>query len=126
MRSICGGSVIRLLGGGAFCALMVLALVTPSLSGGSATPVSEDGNTKRYRRGRNLYRQNCAACHGFDRRGNPPQIPSLVNIDERRSKSYVLEVIRNGRGMMPPFRYLSKEEREAIVYYLFHADEREE
>ena len=43
----------------------------------------DDGGTD----GRGVYLKSCASCHRDDRRGTPPQIPALTNLDDvgRRS-----------------------------------------
>ena len=33
-----------------------------------------------------LYRNNCASCHGEDRKGTPGQFPSLIDIGARRTR----------------------------------------
>jgi mono/diheme cytochrome c family protein len=70
-------------------------------------------------RGADLYRMNCAGCHGLDRRGNPPTYPSLLNIREKLSRSRIRDQIRNGKGLMPPFTHLSDGEVAALVAFLY-------
>lgn len=69
--------------------------------------------------GKDIYIQNCARCHRPDRRGNLPYYPSLVDIKEEHSREEVLEIIDKGSGVMPSFSYLSKEQKEALVDFLF-------
>lgn len=69
--------------------------------------------------GKDIYRLNCAGCHGEDRRGFQDIYPSLQNIKERLSREEVLEQINNGKGQMPAFPHLSTGEKEAVVMYLF-------
>jgi quinoprotein glucose dehydrogenase len=68
--------------------------------------------------GRTLYLQSCASCHRDNRRGAPPQIPSLVDIARRRASGELFGVIRKGEGRMPGFPTLSDEEVDALVDYL--------
>ena len=68
--------------------------------------------------GTSLYKLNCATCHGFDRKGQDP-FPSLLYVGKKMSTSDVLDRIRNGKGQMPAFPNLSKDEANAIVEYLF-------
>ncbi len=69
--------------------------------------------------GQSVYAMNCVSCHGIDRRGNPKSgYPSLVSISSRRSSKYMETIISHGKGMMPGFTKLSKEEKEALIGYL--------
>ncbi|MCG2589816.1 pyrroloquinoline quinone-dependent dehydrogenase [Rhodohalobacter sp. WB101] len=75
-------------------------------------------------RGQNIYRVNCASCHSQPGGPEPTQFPSMVNVKERFSKSQIMEIMETGQGgKMPAFPYLSEEEKEAIVEYLFNVDE---
>lgn len=70
--------------------------------------------------GRRTYMVNCIACHGTDRQGNPDSgFPSLLDIQKRKKRSEVADVIRHGLGMMPSFSNLSEEERGALLDFLF-------
>jgi quinoprotein glucose dehydrogenase len=51
--------------------------------------------------GEGLYQDNCAACHGADRKGSPPAFPSLV--DSRLAAEQMADVVHSGRGRMPAF-----------------------
>ncbi len=68
--------------------------------------------------GVNLYQLNCATCHGFDRKGQDP-FPSLLYIGKKMTARDVSDRIKNGKGQMPAFPNLSKEQTDAIVGYLF-------
>lgn len=72
--------------------------------------------------GQNIYQTNCASCHGLPGSDGPSQFPSLDEADQRFSESQILEIIRSGRGIMPPFPQLSEEEKNAIVEYLFNVN----
>jgi quinoprotein glucose dehydrogenase len=52
---------------------------------------------------RSLYANNCASCHRDDRRGTPPEFPSLVDIGQRRSRDEIANIIRQGAGRMSGF-----------------------
>jgi len=58
-------------------------------------------NTVAAGEGARLYQDNCAACHGPDRRGSPPAFPSLV--DSSLNATQMVDVIHAGRGRMPSF-----------------------
>ncbi len=72
--------------------------------------------------GSQLFQNNCAACHGADRQGNPPTFPSLVNIDQKLNKGQISELLKSGRNVMPSFSHLSESERNAIVAFLYGKD----
>ena len=69
--------------------------------------------------GKDIYRLNCAGCHGMDRSGYSDIYPSLINIQDRLSKEEVLNQINNGKGQMPPFPHLLPEEKNALIAFLF-------
>ena len=69
--------------------------------------------------GKELFINNCSACHGIDRQGNPPTFPSLVSISDRMGKDQVDGLLKSGRNLMPSFSHLSDAERNAIAGYLF-------
>lgn len=69
--------------------------------------------------GEELYQNNCAACHGAERQGNPPTFPSLVNINQKLSKEQIGTLLKTGRNLMPDFSHLSESERKAIVGFLY-------
>jgi quinoprotein glucose dehydrogenase len=69
--------------------------------------------------GEQVYRQNCTGCHGLDRRGNAAaNIPSLVDIEQRVTREQMFEVITKGRGVMPPWGFLTEAQRHAVVDFL--------
>ncbi|MGH9630082.1 MAG: PQQ-binding-like beta-propeller repeat protein, partial [Bryobacteraceae bacterium] len=68
--------------------------------------------------GRDLYRRNCANCHGADLLGNPPEFPPLVRLDEKYSGSEVAAIVRTGAGRMPGFAHLENQGIRAVVQYI--------
>lgn len=75
--------------------------------------------------GQQVYMQNCVGCHGADRTGNPTaKIPSLVDLDKRLTREQAMEVVTNGRAVMPPWKFLSEERRQAVVGYLLGQSEK--
>lgn len=74
------------------------------------TPAApEEGGTERAADA--LFNVSCASCHGRDGRGQgsgrPPgaSVPDFTQtaFQTQRSDAQLAEVIRNGRGLMPPF-----------------------
>ena len=65
-----------------------------------------------------VYQQNCQLCHGAERKGAPPAIPSLVNITDRIGADGVRRMVTQGGGEMPAFPRLSDASLNALVSYL--------
>ncbi len=85
-----------------------LAARAPAPGAGSSTPDQ----------GASLYQDQCAACHGEDRKGSPPAFPALLELDGRLSAAQIDGIIRQGRGRMPGFPQISPADRAAITSYL--------
>ncbi|SDL37282.1 quinoprotein glucose dehydrogenase [Catalinimonas alkaloidigena] len=82
-------------------------------------PGQPDGTTLTLAQaGKVLYDQTCVGCHGPDRAGNGKQYPSLLQLETRLSPEQIDGVIHNGRGMMPAFTHLTKDERSALIAFL--------
>jgi quinoprotein glucose dehydrogenase len=73
-------------------------------------------------RGRSLFEANCSLCHGVNREGKPPAIPSLMDIQSRLSNKQIEDTVRYGKGPMPSFARLSSPEIDALLAYLAHPD----
>jgi quinoprotein glucose dehydrogenase len=83
---------------------------------------SKDENLSK-NSGQSLYAKNCAQCHGTERRGNPASgYPSLLDIGGKRSRQFVENIIKNGKGMMPAFPKFNDKQREALVAFLYGAE----
>lgn len=67
-------------------------------------------------RGLFLYRNQCLACHGVDRRGVPPLFPSLLQSE--KTEAEMATAIRHGQGLMPAFPHLSPRERRDVLTYI--------
>ncbi len=73
--------------------------------------------------GEQLYRRNCAVCHGEDLKGQKgSEYPPLLNINTRMEKGTAEMVLTQGKGLMPAFTGLSEGEREAILQFLWGED----
>jgi quinoprotein glucose dehydrogenase len=73
--------------------------------------------------GRELYLANCASCHHADLSGTPPDFPSLVHVGDKLSDPEIRRVVREGRGRMPEFAQLSREEMGALVHFLLTGED---
>ncbi|HEU5138003.1 MAG TPA: PQQ-binding-like beta-propeller repeat protein [Steroidobacteraceae bacterium] len=68
--------------------------------------------------GKSIYLRDCAACHGDNGQGSPPQFPSLVGIAGRMTADDFAERVRKGGGRMPGFPHLQKEALDAVARFL--------
>ncbi len=67
--------------------------------------------------GQVLFEQQCARCHGADRRGQGIN-PSLIDLEKKANKDQVLSILTNGQGAMPPMPQLSDGQKLAITAYI--------
>lgn len=93
----------------------ILILTTLSILA-SFTPYKNNTVTS----GATVFMNNCAVCHGSDRLGRFPLIPSLKNVQEQLNKDSVLAILNTGRNCMPSFKYFSNHEKEEVLAYLFN------
>lgn len=68
--------------------------------------------------GQQIYQQQCSMCHGINRAGTPPSIPSLRGIEGILTDAEIAKKIRQGGGRMPPFSSLSNAQVQDVVHYL--------
>lgn len=73
--------------------------------------------------GRALYQRECSSCHRDDRSGAPPTIPSLVGIDQRRTRSELAAVIQKGAGRMAGYPNLQRDAIDRIVEHMISGEE---
>jgi quinoprotein glucose dehydrogenase len=71
---------------------------------------------------RSLYKNNCASCHGDDRKGAPPTFPSLVDIGNRQSRDQLASIIREGTGRMPGFSHLGRGVNDIVEFLMTGRD----
>jgi quinoprotein glucose dehydrogenase len=76
--------------------------------------------------GEKVYQNQCSGCHGINRGGSPPAIPSLQGIEGILTDDEIAGTIRQGKGRMPPFNSLSNEEVAALVRYLTKAPQQQQ
>ena len=67
--------------------------------------------------GERLYKNNCMTCHGPKREGGG-NYPSIVNANKKYSALQLETLLQSGRGMMPAFKQLAQEERNAIASFI--------
>jgi mono/diheme cytochrome c family protein len=85
------------------------------------TPVSD----KSLANGRKYFQINCAVCHGDRAMGDGPAtkfgMPGInltSDVTRGRADGYIYGMIRNGRGLMPPYNRIEEMDRWDVVNYL--------
>jgi mono/diheme cytochrome c family protein len=91
-----------------------------------ANPVAVD--ERSIRNGGQLYQINCAVCHGVAGAGDGPvtkfgypPMPLVgpnAKAQTQYSDGYIFGMIRNGRGLMPPYNRIEEAERWDVINYL--------
>jgi mono/diheme cytochrome c family protein len=105
--------------------LAMSMIIRPEADTHAVNDVVEDNNANNMIvdiDGPELYRLNCAGCHGIERQGNPPTFPSLINVKDKKSKAEIVTQVKNGKGVMPPMTHLADAEINAIVSYLYNEE----
>ena len=80
---------------------------------GDLSPIKAGGSP-----GEQIYRRQCAMCHGTNRAGSPPAFPSLIDVESRLPKEKILSNIRTGTGRMPSFPNLDDPKIASLLEYL--------
>ena len=75
--------------------------------------------------GRKYFQINCAVCHGERAMGDGPAtkfgMPGInltTDITKARTDGYIFGMIRNGRGLMPPYNRIEEMDRWDVVNYV--------
>jgi quinoprotein glucose dehydrogenase len=68
--------------------------------------------------GKSLYGMLCANCHREDRKGAPPEFPSLIGVAQRRTPAQLLDIVLKGNGRMPAFSFLTQDVARAVLRYV--------
>jgi quinoprotein glucose dehydrogenase len=72
--------------------------------------------------GHSIFASNCSLCHGANREGKPPAIPSLVDVRSRLTADRIRSVVQHGQGPMPSFSQLTDAQITSLLAYLEHPD----
>jgi len=73
-------------------------------------------------RGRTIYESQCKLCHGAELGGQPPAVPSLIDVTSRLSGDEVRAIVTHGRGPMPAISPLSDAALDSLVAYVLHPE----
>jgi mono/diheme cytochrome c family protein len=75
--------------------------------------------------GRKYFQINCAVCHGDRAMGDGPAtrfgMPGInltTDMTKARTDGYIFGMIRNGRGLMPPYNRIEEMDRWDVVNYV--------
>ena len=68
--------------------------------------------------GHAIYNRYCIGCHGPGLKGNGVSFPSLVNIGKKYNEQQVSQIIVGGRNMMPSFKQIPANEKQALLAFL--------
>lgn len=75
--------------------------------------------------GQMYYQINCAVCHGDRGMGDGPAsrygmpgISIVTDMTKSRTDGYLFGMIRNGRGLMPPYNRIEEHDRWDVVNYV--------
>lgn len=107
------------------CAI-VLSFSSLAVVAASVEPESKEPRQSAAERGRAVYANNCARCHGGDgtsqtTMGQMTEAPNLTDAAWQRGKSTsrMITAVSNGRGQMPAFKKkLSRQDIAAAVAYV--------
>jgi quinoprotein glucose dehydrogenase len=67
--------------------------------------------------GERLFAKNCMSCHGQNREG-AGNTPTLIGIEKKYTHNQIDTLLQTGRRMMPAFKDIVKQEREAILAFI--------
>lgn len=75
--------------------------------------------------GRPIFLSQCGACHQSNLSGNPPAVPSLIDIGSKLNVAQIMDIILHGRGRMPGFPVLRRGEAATLAEYLVNGESEE-
>ena len=75
--------------------------------------------------GQSVYSRFCVSCHGPKLKGNGSSFPSLVNLEKKYSGEQVSQIILNGKNMMPAFKQIAENDKNALLSFLLNTPEKE-
>lgn len=69
--------------------------------------------------GESVYKNNCSTCHGNQLEGGFG--PNIENINEKFSKEELMDIFKNGKGMMPKM-LISEDEKEKLTDWIMNEE----
>ncbi len=73
-------------------------------------------------KGRAVYQSDCILCHGAGLAGQPPAVPSLVDVRSRLTPDQIRALVTHGRGLMPASSKLDDANLDSLLAYLSHPE----
>lgn len=69
-----------------------------------------------------VYNTNCSVCHDMSNssQGADAAFPDLKDVGKRMSAGQIHGLLYTGKGRMPSFQHLSREDRDAVVAYILN------
>ncbi|MFT3705662.1 MAG: PQQ-binding-like beta-propeller repeat protein [Agriterribacter sp.] len=99
--------------------LYINANETPLLVKMKAVPILNNSSDSILQ-GEKIYTLNgCTMCHGANRAGTNV-FPSLQQLSKKITISQASDILQKGKGQMPAFPNLSKEDKSALLAFLFN------
>lgn len=97
--------------------LYVVSKDLPAILKLQLPPMLPAGNTAESR-GAATYAATCSLCHGINREGKLPVIPTLVDVVQRLGEPQVRETVHYGKGQMPAFGSLPQAQVDDLLRFL--------
>ncbi|GGC32041.1 hypothetical protein GCM10011386_25200 [Parapedobacter defluvii] len=83
-----------------------------------ANTAANTGEHTKQHAGRSVFLSSgCASCHGADRQGLGGT-PVLRNLSGKYTQKEVVDIIKKGKGAMPPFAHLPEDDVQLVASYL--------
>ena len=70
-----------------------------------------------------VYQGHCAICHGDRMEGIAPSFPMLIGIGSRMSKAQTIDIVQDGKNLMPASPDVKGADLEALLRFLGVADQ---
>jgi quinoprotein glucose dehydrogenase len=100
----------------------VLSKAAPSLIQLAPKPPRRTMTGPPENQGEALYIQNCEICHKADMKGQPPAIPSLVNMKDDQVAKLVKAAVSGTMAPMPAVPDLSSSDVDDVIAYIRHPE----
>lgn len=84
-------------------------------TGDTGDTATEEGATDTAA-GEEIFKKNCASCHGADLAGGMG--PDLTKVGADHTADEIKDIIENGTGQMPPQKQVSGEDRDTLANWL--------
>ncbi len=83
-------------------------------------------DTSAHSLGEAIYNRNCLHCHAADLQGGEAFgqiVPNLMGVASRLKPQEIAQIIRDGKGTMPPFAHLAGNETNHLIKFLRESEE---